>query len=93
MVDAVGSGSGDRVFLHPTDLGGEMKERGEAAEFRCQRGVLDFLLADITVSGQILGRGGGEVYQFPAVALPDEPEQPGEMVGVEAPEAVEVVAR
>jgi hypothetical protein len=26
---------------------------------------LDFLVAGIAVSGQILGRGGDEVYQFP----------------------------
>ena len=81
----------DRVFRYPADLDSEVEERGETSEFRSQCGVLDFQLANIPVSGQILRRGGGEVNQFPAAARSEEPEQPGEMVGVEAPEAVEVV--
>ncbi|MEC4855260.1 hypothetical protein R2325_05920 [Mycobacteroides chelonae] len=90
-VAVVAAPARDRVFLHPADLGGVVEERGEAAKFGSQRAVQDFLLAGIPVSGQILSRGGGEVHQFPAAALAYEPQQPSEMVGVKAPQAVEVV--
>ncbi|SIL88091.1 Uncharacterised protein [Mycobacteroides abscessus subsp. abscessus] len=81
----------DRVFRHPADLDCEVEERGEAAKFGSQRAVQDFRLAGIAVSRQVLGRCRGEVYQFPATARSDKPQQPGEVVGMEAPEAVEVV--
>jgi hypothetical protein len=55
---------------------------GRAGQDLCQRGVFDFLLTGIAVSGQVLGRGGGEVDVFPTAARSDNPQQPSEVVGV-----------